>query len=929
MNEDQTTLNPVGDDAMEARIVAWVLGQASAFEAAELETWCETHPEWRVYQRRMLALHGLLDQAVQPSGDTTWKLSDQRRAALDGILGTKDVVAEAKQQMRKKRWWPQLAKFAALLLVFLSVAYTAFLGIFGKVGGKASMSQEVASYSREMPAEMKAPTGLSVEFGNGDDLGDRWDRQEDRDNAILAKRMAAPADAAATEGVALGGGGGGETLEFRQQASAKQEDQMAAVSERTTTSGTAIASGALDVPSLKPSAPSSTAVVVSEAKPDSVGSLFSDGNVTGGKGASVIDATKSVVSDELTVNGGWAEIETAVGQKGEKSEPLMEGNGVYFNRIEERSREASPPLPSEPELAESMSRFSRGVQDEKGADALFDAPGAAPTSGKNELDGVKSSPVPLVNSPTAAITGDKTLETEGLQVRDEVREKSLNDLDSIVSASAIELEKQKEKLPVIDSYKALAELKGDELGRMKESEGKFQTLQKESSLDVDKALPISDEIATIAEAYSTFSLRVSDASFKLAQAALVRGERPAPETVRVEEFYNAFDYGDPVPSAKEPVSCFMEQSAHPILPSRNLLRVSMRTAAAGRGAGQPLHLTLLVDQSGSMVRADRSEVMSAAIAELTTLLGPQDKVSIIGFARRPRLIAENIPGNDGEQIRKILQSIPSDGGTNLEEAMMISEQIARRNFAAGAQNRILLMTDGAANLGNAKPENLSERVKTMRQNGLAFDIAGIGTDGLNDNLLLELARHGNGRYYVVNRLADTGPGFAQQLAGAFRPAAENVKVQVHFNPLRVSRYRLIGFEKDRLKTEDFRNDAVDAAELAAAEAGNAMYQMEILPEGEGDIGEVSVRFRDTVSGQMVERKWTILYQASTPAFDRAAPSMQLAGLSLLLAEKLRGSSIGEMVQFKDWNTLRVGVQQSYQQTPRVAELMEMIRKVEP
>lgn len=1110
MNEDQTTLNPVGDDAMEARIVAWVLGQASAFEAAELETWCETHPEWRVYQRRMLALHGLLDQAVQPSCDTTWKLSDHRRAALDGILGTKDVVAEAKQQTRKKRWWPQLAKFAALLLVFLSVAYTAFLGIFGKVGGKVSMSQEVASYSREKPVEMNAPMAPSVELGNSDDFADGWDRQEDRDNTILAKRMAAaaPADAAATEAGAFGGGGGGETLEFRQEAIAKQEDQMAAVSERTTSSG------ALAVSSLKPSAPSSRAVVVSEAKPDSVSSLLSDGsnggNVTGGKGVSVIDATKSVASDELAVNGRGAEIETAVGQKGEKSEPLMEGNGVYYNRIEERSREASPPLPKEPELAESMSRFSRGVQDEKGADALFDAPGAAPASGKNELDGVKSSPVPLVNSPTGAITGE-TLETEGLQVRDEGL-KVQDDLANIVSASAVELKEQldtksesfdfktlekaviaqndiveakrkerdgllrrapaivrdsitkdmqsqlasplsrseqlveasttrhqeltgilktmdtlttdelmryvsnledaspelktkylesrdttkkideKKRQGMSDNHsevqvlkKALNEknqaLQADiasmkyrltvqreaeaakidagvklvellkqnaesseklmkevtnvqsdftrEVDRLELMKSKLEVLQKESSLYVDKALPIPDEIATIAEAYSTFSLRVSDASFKLAQAALARGERPAPESVRVEEFYNAFDYGDPVPSAKEPVSCFMEQSAHPILPSRNLLRVSMRTAAAGRGAGQPLHLTLLVDQSGSMVRADRAEVMSAAIAELTTLLGPQDKVSIIGFARQPRLIAENIPGNDGAQIRKILQNIPSDGGTNLEEAMMISEQIARRNFAAGAQNRILLMTDGAANLGNAKPDNLSERVKTMRQNGLAFDIAGIGTDGLNDNLLLELARHGNGRYYVVNRLADTGPGFAQQLAGAFRPAAENVKVQVHFNPLRVSRYRLIGFEKDRLKTEDFRNDAVDAAELAAAEAGNAMYQMEILPEGEGDIGEVSVRFRDTVSGQMVERKWTILYQASTPAFDRAAPSMQLAGLSLLLAEKLRGSSIGEMVQFKDWNTLRVGVQQSFQQTPRVAELMEMIRKVEP
>jgi Mg-chelatase subunit ChlD len=399
--------------------------------------------------------------------------------------------------------------------------------------------------------------------------------------------------------------------------------------------------------------------------------------------------------------------------------------------------------------------------------------------------------------------------------------------------------------------------------------------------------------------------------------------------VRVEEFYNAFDYGDPVPSAKEPVSCFMEQAAHPLFASRNLVRVSMRTAAAGRSAGQPLHLTLLVDQSGSMVRADRSAVMNAAIAELTTLLGPQDQVSIVGFARTPRLIAEKILGNEGARIRQTLAEIPSDGGTNLEQAMALAQEISQRHMQPGAQNRILLMTDGAANLGNAKPEELAERVKSMRQSGLAFDIAGIGTDGLNDQLLLELARHGNGRYYVVNRLTDASDGFANQLAGAFRPAAENVKVQVHFNPERVSRYRLIGFEKDRLKTEDFRNDAVDAAELAAAEAGQAIYQVELLPEGRGDIGEVSVRFRDTVSAQMVERKWTIAHQPSAPAWDRASPSMQLAGLAMFAGEKLKGGAVGEMVTFQDWQALRANVQQYYRQNPRVAQLMDMIRQIEP
>ena len=929
MNEDQTTLNPVGDDAMEARIVAWVLGQASAFEAAELETWCETHPEWRVYQRRMLALHGLLGQAVQPSADSTWKLSDQRRAALDGILGTKDVVVEAKQQTRKKRWWPQLAKFAALWMVILSVAYTAFLGIFGKVGGKASMSPEVASYSREMPAQMNAPMAPSVEMGNGDDFGDGWSGKKERQT--VAKRMAVPLDAPVAPGASL--------------AFQKSEDQLAALSDRDNQVMTKNESGSVPKPAAA-SAPAAARAIVtatdkwySKSEGDITGSVMAgkqiDQMVGGGGG----EKTAEVITDPIPASAAIPEEEA---QQGDEVRRRLYGAEGKFNlgQADEAKNKAEELLRIDPnnkdarhileDVAASKTDYYRSAYDHTRAEMLMEVddawelavPPSAP--GQPNADQLKA----VDKFWGFVASGDVTFENKGKEVTAnggvlDSKQEELFDLDLREKNRALEVAPNS---PEPDRTSFNVEI----FHQGAVSKSSITVLPNpQPALATPKPLPVLDEVSTTIEAYSTFSLRVSDASFKLSQAALARGERPAPESVRVEEFYNAFDYGDPVPSAKEPVSCFMEQAAHPLFASRNLVRVSMRTAAAGRSAGQPLHLTLLVDQSGSMVRADRSAVMNAAIAELTTLLGPQDQVSIVGFARTPRLIAEKILGNEGARIRQTLAEIPSDGGTNLEQAMALAQEISQRHMQPGAQNRILLMTDGAANLGNAKPEELAERVKSMRQSGLAFDIAGIGTDGLNDQLLLELARHGNGRYYVVNRLTDASDGFAKQLAGAFRPAAENVKVQVQFNPERVSRYRLIGFEKDRLKTEDFRNDAVDAAELAAAEAGQAIYQVELLPEGRGDIGEVSVRFRDTVSAQMVERKWTIAHQPSAPAWDRASPSMQLAGLAMFAGEKLKGGAVGEMVTFQDWQALRANVQQYYRQNPRVAQLMDMIRQIEP
>ena len=427
-----------------------------------------------------------------------------------------------------------------------------------------------------------------------------------------------------------------------------------------------------------------------------------------------------------------------------------------------------------------------------------------------------------------------------------------------------------------------------------------------------------DEIIAAEEPFSTFSLNVSDVSFQLAKAALERGEQPAPESIKVEQFYNAVDYGDAAPSAGEPVAGVIEQSVHPIVPGRNLVRMGVRTAAAGRSASQPLRLTLLVDQSGSMVREDRKAAMEKAVAGLGQLLTEADRISVIGFSRTSRLIAEDVPGNKISELGALVNPEASEGGTNLEEALRLSEVIANRHKLEGAQNRIVLFTDGAANLGDADPARLAEKVKALRQAGIAFDVAGIGAEDLNDRLLAELARNGNGRYYVA---ADN---LAAQLAGAFRPAAEDVKVQVRFNPQRVAGYRLVGFEESRLKTEDFRNDAIDAAELAAEEAAVALYQVQVLPGGSGEIGEMSVRFREAGTGNTVERSWTIPYDAATPAFDKATPSMKLAGLSMLAAEKLKGGPLADAINFRELAAPLADARRYYKDSSEVSDMARVI-----
>lgn len=431
-----------------------------------------------------------------------------------------------------------------------------------------------------------------------------------------------------------------------------------------------------------------------------------------------------------------------------------------------------------------------------------------------------------------------------------------------------------------------------------------------------------DEISPSAEPFSTFSLHVSDVSFQLAKSSLASGKWPEAEKIRIEEFVNAFDYGDPVPSMGERVACRIDQGAHPFLQQRNLVRIALRTAEAGRSSGTPLRLTLLLDSSGSMERPDRRVTLTRALAILAGLLGEGDRITLVSFARQPRLVADAVAGNEAMKLADTVAALPSEGGTNLEAALELAFEKAREHREANAQNRIVLLTDGAANLGDAKAESLGARVEMMRDNGIAFDAAGFGAEGLNDEILEALTRKGDGRYYLLDRPEDAGEAFAEQIAGALRPAAKNVKVQVEFNPDRVKSYKLLGFEKHRLATEDFRNDAVDAAELAAAEAGVAVYQVEPDPAGEGDLGSVSVRFRDLESGEMIERRWSLPHLAAAPAPVQGGDAILLATVASQFAAKLAGGPVGDVVDLGELARLAAALPES----ERVKELRTMIEQ---
>ena len=872
MNDDEKKpdMQSWVDPELEARIVAWVAGEASPFEISELERLIREKPELAIFKRRIEAVQGLVAEAVRPE-KAPLKLSSEARDRLLKAMGASESPAAPapadkpadpsfavylNKQRAQRRW--MLAVAACLVgALILSVSFSSFK----KIGTSSyderleqSASEKRVTDHQGLGAVLREPRGLaSVDLpanNRAHDL-DTFGKLEKGADEERRYAVAAPGSPARVAG------------------------QFAVAPEGIAT---------------KPSLPPAPAFPVSGAQdfasaPQTLQSVSTVSNLI------LEDAH---VSNARSINAA----------------SVAEGASVAAVAVGGQSSDSS----------------SFGVQASNNQSQIGDGANVSGTQDQISLKTENKQQALGESENAPAQADDKEATLEAFTVTPDLGNYKGNSTLA-GSRAKTDLKDAGDAVTVVTAQ-TLQDAAGG-AGKKTEGLGAAEPSAQAKIAPVVSPTPVpaDEEKSASKEPVSTFSLHVSDVSFRLAQDALARGEVPDPSRIRPEEFYNAFDYGDPAPSMAEKVSCRIEQAADPAKQQRNLVRIAMRVPATGHGAGQPLRLTVLLDTSGSMEREDRAAAVHRAMAVLVSLLGPRDQITLVAFARQPRLLAERVAGDKASQLLDIIAHTPSEGGTNLEEALKLAGELARRQFLARAQNRIVVLTDGAANLGNADPGQLAASITALRQEGISFDACGVGIDGINDEVLEALTRKGAGRYYVVDTPESADAGFARQLAGGFRPAAENVKVQVRFNPARVGAYRLIGFEQHRLNEADFRNDKVEAAALAAGEAAVALYEIEPLPQGEGELGEVFVRFRDTAAGAMVERSWTLPYDPYAPALDRASPTMQLAGASALMAEKLRGGAAADAIRLDQLAPIVNALRGRYAQEARVQALVAMFEEM--
>jgi Ca-activated chloride channel family protein len=310
-------------------------------------------------------------------------------------------------------------------------------------------------------------------------------------------------------------------------------------------------------------------------------------------------------------------------------------------------------------------------------------------------------------------------------------------------------------------------------------------------------------------------------------------------------------------------------------------------------------LTFVIDVSGSMDMDNRLGLVKQSLEMLVEQLHRDDTVSIVVYGSNARVVLEPTRGSDSGRILDAIYSLQPEGATNAEAGLRLGYGMAMEAYKPDGINRVILCSDGVANVGQTEADSILEQIDRYVEEGITLTTIGFGMDNYNDTLMEQLADNGNGFYAYVDDRDEARRLFIDEITGTLQTIALDAKVQVEFNPEVVMRYRLVGYENRAVDDDDFRNNEVDAGEIGAGHSVTALYEIKLYPDARGRIATVFMRWEDPDTQQVVEISRD--FDASQLAYDfrESDPYFQRAVVVAEFAEILKGSYWAEESSMDD------------------------------
>jgi Ca-activated chloride channel family protein len=343
---------------------------------------------------------------------------------------------------------------------------------------------------------------------------------------------------------------------------------------------------------------------------------------------------------------------------------------------------------------------------------------------------------------------------------------------------------------------------------------------------------------------STFSIDVDAASYSNVRRILKSGRLPEEGAVRIEEMINYFSYEYAQPKGNDPFAVHTELAVCPWNKDHQMALIGLQGKKVDASELPPSNLTFLIDVSGSMMSEKKLPLVKSSLKLLVDQLRPQDNVSIVVYAGNAGLVLPPTEGDHKIAIKEAIDRLEAGGSTAGGDGIKLAYQVARRNFNAQGNNRVILCTDGDFNVGLSSDDALEKLIEEERKSGVYLTVLGYGMGNYQDAKMQKLADKGNGNHAYIEDISEAKKVLVSEFGGTLFTIAKDVKLQIEFNPLKVKGYRLIGYENRMLAKEDFNNDKKDAGELGSGHTVTAIY--ELVPPGismPDNIGIDSLRYQ--------------------------------------------------------------------------------------
>lgn len=322
------------------------------------------------------------------------------------------------------------------------------------------------------------------------------------------------------------------------------------------------------------------------------------------------------------------------------------------------------------------------------------------------------------------------------------------------------------------------------------------------------------------------------------------------DAVRTDELLNYFNYDFGGPENDEMFSISANLGSTPWNERTQLLTINIKAKETDQGNYTGNNIVFLIDVSGSMASTNKLNLIKAVFPKFLDALAPTDKISIVTYSNKIKILANGVYADEKEALKKVVNGLSATGGTAGADGLEKAYNVAKSNYIAGGNNRVIIASDGDFNIGRYSQDDLKELVENQLNSGIYLTTLGFGMGNYKDTTMETLAKYGNGGYAYIDNLEEAEKVLVNDLNKTLYTVAKDVKSCVTFNPNVVKAYRLIGYENKQLTKDEFNDVNKDAGEICSGHNTIVCYEIELYEDtpnsddADSDMFSVEIKYKD-------------------------------------------------------------------------------------